>query len=95
MKNKRTIQLLDEIPWDVVSELLELNSREVDIVKALFLDQKEYLIALELRISPNTVHTYVRRLYRKLGVSTRLGVVVCVFEEYVRIREGVESLSVT
>ena len=47
--------------------------------------QKDRAIALELGISYNALRTQLSRLYRKLGVQTRIGVVVAVFSEALRI----------
>ena len=47
--------------------------------------QKDRAIALALGISYNALRTQLSRLYRKLGVQTRIGVVVAVFSEALRI----------
>jgi hypothetical protein len=41
-------------------------------------DQKEEAIAADLRISRHTVHGRLRRLFRKLGVATRVQAVKAV-----------------
>ena len=46
---------------------------------------KDRAIALELSTSYNTLRTQLSRLYRKLGVQTRIGVAVAVFSEAMRI----------
>ena len=42
-------------------------------------------IAHQLGISYNTLRTQLTRLYRKLGVQSRIGVAVAVFSEAMRI----------
>ncbi len=49
----------------------ELSDRERDIVRLLAGDLTEREIARELYLSFNTVHTHVKSIYRKLGVSSR------------------------
>ncbi len=65
--------------WATVQQTLQLSRRELDIVKCLFDDRTEMGVAHELAISPHTVHTHLERLYRKLGVGTRTGVLLRVF----------------
>ena len=48
-------------------------------------EQKDQTIAHELGINYNTLHTHLSRLYRKLGVQTRVGVVMAVFSEAPKI----------
>ena len=49
------------------------------------IELKDQPIAHDLGISYNTLRTQLSRLYRKLGVQTRVGVVVAVFCEAMRI----------
>lgn len=77
------LALLHAHVWQVVGGLLDLSPREAQIVRGIFEDKKELTIAGELGISRGTVHTYLERIYHKLSVSSRVGVVVRVFAEYV------------
>ena len=54
----------------------ELTPRQLEIVKAIFDDKSESAIAAELGVTYNTVHTHVRRLYMKLEVRSRSGVIM-------------------
>ena len=63
--------------------VMKLSEREFQIVQGVFDDKKEVEIAQQLQISAHTVHTYLGRLYRKLGVSSRAQLIVRVFAEYV------------
>ena len=47
--------------------------------------QKDRAIALELGMTYNTLRKQLSRLYRKLGVQTRIGVAVAVFSEAMKI----------
>jgi len=54
----------------------------LQIIQGIFDDKKEFAIAAELTISVHTVHTHLERLYRKLGVRTRIGLILCILAEY-------------
>ncbi len=49
-----------------------LTSRELEVLTALASSMKVDEIAVELFISPSTVRTHVKAIYRKLGVNRRL-----------------------
>ncbi len=73
-----------------VVEGLRLSNREIEIIQCLIREQKDLAIAQELGISYNTLRTQLSRLYRKLGVHSRTGVVVAVLGEVIR-RMGEET----
>jgi DNA-binding CsgD family transcriptional regulator len=50
-----------------------LTPREQETLALLLTDASEKTMAARLGISPHTVHTYVTRLYRKIGVRSRAG----------------------
>ena len=49
----------------------ELSERELTVLRLLASDLSEREIAAELYLSFNTVHSHVKSIYRKLGVSSR------------------------
>ena len=49
----------------------ELTQRELRVLKLLHSDLSERDIGRELYVAHNTVHSHVRAIYRKLGVSSR------------------------
>ena len=71
--------------WRDLERSLGLSRRESQIVPALFDDLKESAIATHLGISRHTVHTYTERLYRKMGVSSRVGLVRRIFVEFMSL----------
>jgi ATP/maltotriose-dependent transcriptional regulator MalT len=73
--------LADDV-WRMIANSLHISHRELQIIQGIFDDRKESAIADDLTISVHTVHTHLGRLYRKLGVSTRVGLVVCILSEY-------------
>jgi ATP/maltotriose-dependent transcriptional regulator MalT len=78
--------------WKDLAESLGLSGRELEIVQAIFNDQSQDGIAQQLGISPHTVHTHMERLYHKLAVSSRCGVVVRLFREYLSLERGIADL---
>ena len=68
--------------WKVIAKSLRISDRELQIIQGIFDDRKEFAIADELKISMHTVHTHLERLYRKLGVSSRAGLILCILSEY-------------
>lgn len=67
--------------WTAVCDRLGLSPREREIAMGVLIDEKELRIAQRLGISPHTVHTHTERLYHKLGVSSRVQLVVRLADE--------------
>lgn len=63
--------LLSADEWDSIGASLRLSAREFEIVQCVFDDESESSIGQRLGISRHTVHTYLDRLYRKLGIGSR------------------------
>jgi DNA-binding CsgD family transcriptional regulator len=78
----RDRSILSSNAWRRIANSLHISDRELQIIQEIFDDRKESAIADDLMISVHTVHTHLERLYRKLGVSTRVGLVVCILSEY-------------
>ncbi len=80
---------LTRAEWVLVADRLNLSPRELQIVEYTFDGAKELAIADKLGISSHTVHTHVERLYRKLGVSSRVDLTAKIaFEVLGLAREG-------
>jgi len=65
----------DEV-WAGLAPELKLSPRELQIVQLVFDECAEGQMAERLDISVHTVHTHLDRVYRKLGVRTRAGLVI-------------------
>jgi DNA-binding NarL/FixJ family response regulator len=78
----RDRSILPHDAWEMIATSRRISDRELQIIQEIFDDRKESAIADDLMISVHTVHTHLERLYRKLGVSTRVGLVVCILSEY-------------
>ena len=72
-----TVQLLskrNESYWKgaVTNAVVKvLSAREYLVAEQMALGSTNAAIATRLKLSPNTVATYVRRVFRKLGVTRR------------------------
>ena len=62
--------------WVCVCRHLQLSKREAQIARGVMEDLKECAIASRLEISTHTVHTHMERLYQKLGVNSRVQLVI-------------------
>ena len=79
-------QLLAEAEWRAVARQLSLSGRELQLLQLVCDEYNEDLIACRLGISVHTVHTYFGRLFRKLRVHTRCGLLVRVFATHLMAR---------
>ncbi len=73
---------LTEGQWLRIAERLELSRRELEIVRLLFHGAQDKIVAKELAISINTCHTHLKRLYSKLGVESRVELVLDIVREH-------------
>ena len=71
--------------WKTIAQSHHISNRELQIIQGIFDDRKETAIAEELKISMHTVHTHLERLYRKLGVSSRVALVLYILAEYLSL----------
>ena len=77
--------MLSECAWDAIARSLSLSPRELQIVRGVFDDKIEAAIAGDLAISVHTVHEHLRRLFGKLAVTTRTGLILRVWGELARL----------
>lgn len=82
---ERGARLLSDNQWRTIARSLHLSNRELQVVQSVFEDCKEASIARDLGISPYTVHSHLERLYKKLGVGSRCGLIVRIFAEYIAL----------
>ncbi len=77
--------LLSTEAWNTVGASLKLSPRELEISRCILADQTEAAIALTLGISANTVRTHTERLYRKLGVQSRVELLVRIITHFLSL----------
>ena len=78
--------LLSDGQWHAIADVLGLCCREFEIVQFIFQSKSEAEIATELGISIHTVHTYIRRLYQKLGIGDHCQLIIRVFAVYISLQ---------
>lgn len=76
--------------WQALRLALQLSNRELEIAQAIFDDKRESQVAKDLGISVHTVHTYLKRLFQKLGARSRVEV-VCIIVAHERRLTGREQ----
>jgi len=78
------VHLEREAPaYDAVSHVgweYDLTGREQEVLKGIAIGLTSKEVAERMKISPNTVKTFLRTIMMKLGVSTRSGVVAKLLE---------------
>ncbi|QDU58838.1 helix-turn-helix transcriptional regulator [Aeoliella mucimassa] len=79
---QQTAYLFGDDEWKHLGKRLSLSKRELEIVQLVFTSKSEAEISKDLAISPHTVHTHLGRLYHKLGVNSRVELVVKIMERY-------------
>lgn len=58
--------------WQKPHTLHQLTEREKDVLRLLVKGRRNAEIAAELTLTEQTIKNYVRRIYNKLGVNTRV-----------------------
>jgi DNA-binding NarL/FixJ family response regulator len=77
--------MLSEQAWDGIARSLKLSKRELQILRGVFDDSTEFAIAADLGVSPHTIHTHCRRLYRKLAVTDRAMLMLRIIQEFIAL----------
>ena len=72
-----------DIDWQSMQPCLGLSSRELEVARHIFHGEGEARIAYLLGISANTVHTYIKRTYAKLGVSSQRELIMRMLQEHI------------
>ena len=72
-------EIFSESEWSQLTEQLCLSRREAQIIRLLCEGHKNYSAAQALGISPATVRTYLRRVYRKVHVNDRFELLCVLF----------------
>jgi len=78
--------LLPDLAWREIARKLRLSGRELQIVRGVFDNHTEHAIAAGYGIADCTVHTHLDRLYSKLAVTTRVGLVLRVVEAFLDLK---------
>ncbi|NIA07448.1 MAG: hypothetical protein GWP14_07420 [Actinobacteria bacterium] len=71
--------------WADICRGLDFSDRQKQVVGLLLQGHKIIGVAAALDISPDTVRAHLRRVYPKLGISDRLGLMMCCVREFRRL----------
>ncbi len=75
--------IFTEAQWRSTGRALHLSGRELQIVQCVFKGESEAAIGQELGMSVHTVHSHIKRLYGKLGVSNRCELLLVICAAYI------------
>jgi DNA-binding CsgD family transcriptional regulator len=81
----RATRLPDDTDWPHLANRLGLSPRETTVVRRILFDESDLVIAESLNISAHTVRTYIDRIFRGLGVGSRVQLVVLVMAVFARL----------
>ena len=84
-RGRKHRRLLTGRQWGRIAKSLRLSPRESQVVRCIFDSLAESAIAAEAGISRHTVHSYVRRVYYKLGIHDRCDLLIRVFDAHLAI----------
>ena len=68
--------LFTPVQWPVIAKVLRLTPRQRAVAELLCAEYSQRDISQRLKVSANTVRTHLRALYARLGVRSRVGVVI-------------------
>ncbi len=72
-----------------VKKIASLSKKELEVLKGIASGYKKTQLADKLNISPNTLQTYKKRIFKKLGLSTDVG--LCLFAVKYKLIKGFQS----
>lgn len=72
--------------WQRIGSMLSISPRELEVTRHVFDELTERQIASAMEISHHTVHTHLERLYHKLNVASRAGLLLRVFEGFLALQ---------
>jgi DNA-binding NarL/FixJ family response regulator len=79
---ERVVEALMQVPAPVLAEVTTLSRREEEIVRCVASGLSNGEVAERLSLSRHTVKNYLFRVYEKLGISTRIELVLYVLSRY-------------
>lgn len=65
--------------WQEIAKELALSPQQTQVVELILRNLQDKQIAEELNIAFPTVRTYLRRIFDRLGVDDRMGLVLYIF----------------
>jgi len=84
-RKPRGAVLLSDRAWQEIARTLGITKRKLQIVQAVFDNQHEADIAKRFKLSPHTIHMHLNRLFKKLTVTSRAGLVLRMVEQMVKL----------
>lgn len=85
-------RMLSERAWAEIARSLSLSACELLVVRGVFDDCLELIIAADLGISPLTVHTDIESLLHKLAVADRGELILRVTDQFLALTASPQSV---
>lgn len=65
--------------WNAIAKTLRLSPQQKRIVELILTNRCDKEIAAAMRLRPSTIRTYLGRIFTRVGVGDRLGLVLLLF----------------
>ncbi len=76
-ESERVVEALIQAPAPMLAKMAPLSKREEEVAQLVASGLSNYEVAQKLSLSRHTVKNYLFRVYEKLGISTRIELVLC------------------
>ena len=70
--------------WTEIEVTLDVTHREIDVIRLILAHESEQEVARDLSIALSTVHSHMRRIYKKLDINCRSELIERVYEAHWR-----------
>lgn len=79
------VGMISRADWAKIARELHLSAREFNVAVLLFEGNSRFQVAQRLKCSAATIRTYIDRLFAKLNVEDRLGMVLRVMRVHLTL----------
>jgi len=87
------VNLLDDKQWLFVQRCYQLSPRELQVAKHICRGFGNDEVAKELKIRSGTVKTHLRNIYRRIHVTSKIGMLLTFVEQVVALNDKKKTFS--
>lgn len=85
---QRVLKVISEAEWEMIGQRLDISDRWLELIRAIVAGhEKPEAIAAVMGLRRSTVKTHIQRMYRKIGVRSKVEVILCVFLTLFEVRD--------
>jgi DNA-binding NarL/FixJ family response regulator len=77
--------------WQHVIATFKLPPQQARIVSLILQDYGDKQICMYMKLSRNTVRTYLRRTFDNVGVNSRMGLIMSILDVCMQAEEGLQD----